>query len=160
MAGFLQSLLNADDQTKSRLLSGLGALTNVWVPLAIEFCGDAYRDTKNPLFLWFGYRLAREFGVSIPDEFQNYLDGVASRVFHSAEIDDDPLDIGAAQPGSRGRRTEFERLMRDYSMATEVWRLLKSGDNTEDACIDVAEEYGVSEDTVRRAYRNHKEQLP
>jgi hypothetical protein len=139
-----------------------------------RFGADAlklYEIDKNPLYAWHEYYIRREFDEPIPDWVLEYFDRVASKLLQATEPGS-KADVQAAaaealelkKPGKTGAGTKFTKFRTAPEWAEHayaVYKKLQGGAVKLDAAFgEVAQEKGVSNSTVRRAWETAKKGFP
>lgn len=143
--------------------------------LAVKEAVSGYEDTKNPLFLWFLYRFARENGMPIPEEFLEYLDVCAENITGFVSSPPNNIDaVGEAcgfstGPGPGSMFSDYQGMQEQQRAACLfAAEFILHGRLQQDSAMDaVSEEMNISKSTVRRlviefygnaldAYRNGK----
>ena len=135
----------------------------------IEVARAAYERGSNPLDVWLAYWEARESGQPVPDWVLTYLDrcavallDLASDSAHGKSVTAPSTAIAEAfemkHPGQGGRGSVFSEFAnRKWIFYGEtVAHYMRQGDQETYAIEDVARKDGVSEATVRRAWKKYK----
>ena len=141
----------------------------------IEWSRAQYQRTGNPFFVWQAYDHFRRAGMPIPEWILEYFDKAADRLFalrlgvtdlttHVKEIPatgDNLAQLVAKALGFRkkGRGTALSKLKKldaEVSMALRAQQRMNSGETQETSFGETADELGVSDSTVRRAWREHR----
>jgi hypothetical protein len=119
-----------------------------------------YEISKNPLLAWRVYRVCRQVGLPPPNWVFEYLDRVAANL---GQLEEKTFSKPAAKvaealemkaPGKTGRGNMFsvEGDLAWTKLAVPVYHYLQQGGQETFAFLVVAEECGMSESTVRRAW--------
>lgn len=136
---------------------------------AIEAARAAYERDGNPLDVWWAYCEARESGQPVPDWVLTYLDrcavallNLASDSAHGKSVTVPSTAIAEAfemkRPGQGGRGSVFSEFANRKWLfyGWTVAYYMRQGDQETYAIEDVARKNGVSEATVRRAWKKFK----
>lgn len=118
----------------------------------------SYQETGNPLFVWQAYKFQRLMSSEVPEWVFLYLDNVAESLLSFTDKDRcdasfvaKALDLDTRQ----GERSAFKGFDQDmaFKLGPAVLRAIADGSQETYAIEAVAKERGVSESTVRRAYK-------
>lgn len=121
-----------------------------------------YSDQEdNPLYLWAILHICRRDNHPVPERVLLYLDDVARRLMELAARKERPERKASAEVyealgmSKKGSRTPFDRLEIDQRNRLAAGRVLvrvMSGEKLTPAIMEVAEEMGMSDSSVRDAY--------
>ena len=117
-----------------------------------------YRNTGNPIYVWAAYRVCRKHGFEIPEWVYEFFDNACDEL---EELHDkqkvEPKDFASALGFvTKGRGNPISSVSHDARDKDIAFRALVIAGNTEAlpewAAVQLAEEFGTSEATVRRAF--------
>jgi hypothetical protein len=150
-------------------------LINAWSAEAAEILRwheTAFADTQNPLYAWSAYNLARTAGVDVPAWVSAYLDAAAEKIWELARRRADRVSFGelakriaAALGMKRHRQGERRTIVSDFQgettqkqIALAAWTHSWSRRHGKPYLEwqPVADHFGVSLATVRRAWNEYK----
>lgn len=140
----------------------------------IDWSRTQYQRDQNPFFVWQAYDHFRRAGMPIPEWILEYFDKAADALFalrlgqtdlkiHAKELPatgDNLAQLVAKALGFRekGRGTALSKLKKsdaEISMALRAQQRMNSGETQETSFGETADEIGVSDSTVRRAWRKY-----
>ncbi|MEQ1955957.1 hypothetical protein [Mesorhizobium sp. CN2-181] len=139
----------------------------------IEVERRAFMETSNPMHVWAAFRFARVVRAEIPDWVIAYLD-LASKRLLALAVEEEQKHAQAKQVGKR-HVTDVKRVAPAFFIKAshlagyhDNWvtygmnvRHLKKQKHQETYAIDhVADHFGVSASTVRRAWKQYEKLYP
>jgi hypothetical protein len=127
----------------------------------INSCKSLYDETRNPLYVWRAILFCKDHEREYPDWVKEYLNDVAEGIL-SIETPgkDAPSLIKRAVGIYSGRDfSEFHDSWKKYEAFDRVVEERRNRSRGEKDSIyhDVGQEFGVSEDTIKRWYQEVKE---
>jgi hypothetical protein len=116
----------------------------------------AYESTRDPIYVWDGYRICRAGRLELPDWILNYFDAVANDLA-GEEASTQTFARALAQGfETRGRRKIDWKVERDWRLAMLAQEEIEHGNSQVVAWEIVAAARGVSPETVRNAWRAYR----
>lgn len=137
-----------------------------WKRTTVRYC-ERYKETENPLYIWFAYKICRTKNIPIPEDVYEYFDLTAGKLGSLVDLNNDHIPQGneaniavIEAMGMKGRGPgKYLRNEYHQDVAFEVLFLHKDGMSENSAVGHVADQFSVSVSTVWRVWRALKNSL-
>jgi hypothetical protein len=129
---------------------------------SLEHLGVEYEKNRNPLYAWTAYRAAREIGCPVPDWALEYLEEAAEEIcilrHRRGRVSHTDIAKAVKLAGTPGKKNAFSsyRNTKWRRHAKTVESNIVQGDKETYAIEGAAKQWGVSESTVRRAWKRYQ----
>lgn len=159
-------IIDFDSPTEEEKRESKKRLTEFIYNYKFKLYYERYKlEERNPLYVWAVYHLSRKLNISIPEWVLEYFDEVAQNLQNPPQKGGERISVflqKALKMQKKGKGNIFKRYFDTEKRITVVWQiieLLRKKETLENSIIQISEETGMSEETLKKWYYHYREIL-